>query len=67
MGSVVGNGQTILSNVDSIIDTGTTLIVGTPSDVKTFYDALGGTDASSTAGSGHYTCMSVVAPFQSSD
>ncbi|KAH0838858.1 acid protease [Lanmaoa asiatica] len=53
--SIEGNGQTILSNVDSIIDTGTTLIVGVPSEVKTFYDALGGTDASSTAGPGFYT------------
>ncbi|KAF8553161.1 acid protease [Imleria badia] len=55
MDGVVGNRQTILSNLDSIIDTGTTLIVGKPSDVKTFYDALGGTDASSTVGAGYYT------------
>ncbi|KAF8553164.1 acid protease [Imleria badia] len=50
-----GNEQSILSNIDSIIDTGSTLIVGNPSEVKTFYDALGGTDASSTAGPGHYS------------
>ena len=67
MDSVVGNTQTILSNVSSIIDTGTSLIVGTPSDVKTFYDALGGTDASSTAGPGLYTCMSAIALFRLPD
>lgn len=63
MDSVVGNGQTILSNIDSIIDTGTTLIIGNPSDVATFYSALGGTDASSTAGAGYYTCMFVFVSF----
>ncbi|KIK91446.1 hypothetical protein PAXRUDRAFT_830850 [Paxillus rubicundulus Ve08.2h10] len=55
MDSVMGNGQTILSNVNSIIDTGSTLIIGPPSDVASFYSALGGTDASSTAGQGYYT------------
>lgn len=60
-----GNGETILSNVNSIIDTGSSLIIGTPSEVATFYSALGGKDASSTAGQGYYTCMSVVASFPS--
>ncbi|KAF9221231.1 acid protease [Gyrodon lividus] len=61
MDSVDGNGQTVLSNIDSIIDTGTSLIVGTPSDVATFYQAIGGTDASNTVGEGYYTfpCDSV--------
>ncbi|KAF8841399.1 acid protease [Paxillus ammoniavirescens] len=55
MDSVEGNGQTVLSNVDSIIDTGTTLIVGLPSDVSTLYQAIGGIDASTTVGAGFYT------------
>ncbi|KAF9230240.1 aspartic peptidase domain-containing protein [Melanogaster broomeanus] len=55
MDSVKGNGQTLLSNIDSIIDTGSSLIIGVPSDVATFYQALGGTDASSTVGQGFYT------------
>ncbi|KIJ14865.1 hypothetical protein PAXINDRAFT_78490, partial [Paxillus involutus ATCC 200175] len=61
MDSVEGNGKTVLSNVDSIIDTGTTLVVGLPSDVSTLYQAIGGTDASSTVGQGYYTfpCDSV--------
>ncbi|KAF9221253.1 Asp-domain-containing protein [Gyrodon lividus] len=61
MDSVDGNGQTVLSDVDCIIDTGTTLIVGMPSDVATLYQAIGGTDASDTVGEGYYTfpCDSV--------
>ncbi|KAF9235756.1 aspartic peptidase domain-containing protein [Melanogaster broomeanus] len=55
MDSVKGNGQTLLSNIDSIIDTGSSLIIGVPSDVATLYQALGGTDASSTLGQGYYT------------
>ncbi|KIJ14861.1 Merops: A01.UPA [Paxillus involutus ATCC 200175] len=55
MDSVQSNGQTVLSNIDSIIDTGSTLIIGVPSDVAAFYSATGGTDASSTVGQGYYT------------
>lgn len=65
MDSVYGNGQTILSNIDSVIDTGTTLVIGDPSSVATFHDALGGTDANSTVGEGYYTCMLAVASFPS--
>ena len=66
MDSVRGNGQTILSNIDCIIDTGTTLVLGDPSEVASFYSVLGGTDASSTVGPGYYTCMSAVTSFPSS-
>ncbi|KIK91444.1 hypothetical protein PAXRUDRAFT_149483 [Paxillus rubicundulus Ve08.2h10] len=61
MDNVEGNGQTVLSNVDCIIDTGTTLVIGLPSDVATLYQAIGGTDASGTVGQGFYTfpCNSV--------
>ncbi|KAI9459522.1 acid protease [Boletus coccyginus] len=55
MDNVQGNGQTILSNVDVIIDTGTTLIVGTPSQVSTLYSALGANTAPSSFGDGFYT------------
>lgn len=55
MDAVEGNGQTILSNIGAIIDTGTSLVTGDPSQVADFYSALGGTDASSTAGPGYYT------------
>lgn len=58
MDNIQGNGQTILSNVDSIIDTGTTLIVGEPSQVSSLYSALGGTAAPSSVGDGYYTCTS---------
>ncbi|KIJ58919.1 hypothetical protein HYDPIDRAFT_118958 [Hydnomerulius pinastri MD-312] len=56
MDGVVVNGKTVLISIDSIIDTGTTIIVGQPFDVATLYKAIGGTDASSTAGDGFYTC-----------
>ena len=65
MDSVVCNGKTILSNIDCIIDTGTALVLGDPSQVATLYSALGGTDASSTVGPGYYTCMSAVTSFPS--
>ncbi|KAF9219412.1 acid protease [Gyrodon lividus] len=38
----VVNGEVMLTNVDSIIDTGTDLIHGLPEDVATFYEAVGG-------------------------
>ena len=65
MDAIVGNGDVILSNIDTIIDTGTSLITGDTSRVATFYSALGGSDASSTVGAGFYTCMSAVTSFPS--
>lgn len=56
MDGVESNSQTLLSNVDAIIDTGTTLIVGLPSDVSQLYSALGGTAAPNSVGQGYYTC-----------
>lgn len=55
LNGIEGNGQTILSNIDAIIDTGTSLVIGNPSQIAAFYTALGGTDASSTVGPGFYT------------
>jgi hypothetical protein len=53
--SIDGNGATMMSNIAAIIDTGSSLTVLAPSLAAEFYQALGGTDASSTAGSGYYT------------
>jgi len=53
MDGVEANGTMILTNVDAIIDTGTTFIVGTPSDVSKLYNALGGKPASFAQG--YYT------------
>ncbi|KAF8433778.1 acid protease [Boletus edulis BED1] len=54
MDNVKGNNKTILTNVAAIIDTGSTLIIGTPSEVSTLYNALGG-KAAPSAGQGYYT------------
>ncbi|KAF9219391.1 acid protease [Gyrodon lividus] len=43
MDNVVVDGAVVLTNVDSIIDTGTDLIQGRPEDVARFYEAVGGT------------------------
>ncbi|EIW85947.1 Asp-domain-containing protein [Coniophora puteana RWD-64-598 SS2] len=53
--SINGGGSEVLTNVDAIVDSGTTLIVGPPSDVEDFYSQIGGKDASSTVGDGYYT------------
>ncbi|KAF9224154.1 acid protease [Gyrodon lividus] len=55
MENVLGNGETVLSDVGCIIDTGSELIHGLPDDVAALYDVIGGTDASDTVGDGYYT------------
>lgn len=52
---IEANGQTILSNIEAVIDTGSPLITLSSTDAKTFYDVAGGKDASSTVGNGYYT------------
>ncbi|KAF9220437.1 acid protease [Gyrodon lividus] len=42
MDNVVVNGEVFLTNVNSIIDTGSELIHGLPGDVAAFYEAIGG-------------------------
>ena len=62
MQSVGVNGMTPVSNIQSIIDTGTTLIVGDAKTVGAFYAAIpGAKDATTTVGAGYYSfpCSSV--------
>lgn len=56
MDNVQVDGQTILGNAEAIIDTGTTLVYGDPSQVSTLYDTLGAKTAPSSVGDGFYTC-----------
>ncbi|KAF9225179.1 Asp-domain-containing protein [Gyrodon lividus] len=42
MDNIVSDGEVVLINVDSIIDTGSDLIHGLPEDVAIFYEAVGG-------------------------
>lgn len=53
------NSKTPIRNVPAIIDTGTTLIIGTPNDVAAFYKQIPG---SSQGSDGYYTfpCSSVI-------
>lgn len=54
--SVGAGGQQALSNVQAVIDTGTSLIVAPEADVVKFYQAIPGfKDASSTIGQGFFT------------
>lgn len=51
-----------VKNIQSIVDSGTTLIVGDTKNVKAFYAAIPGSkDASKTVGAGYYTvpCSSI--------
>ncbi|KAF9218924.1 acid protease [Gyrodon lividus] len=43
MDNVLANGQIVLTNIAAIIDTGSDLIHGNPSDVAALYEAIGGT------------------------
>ncbi|KAH7907902.1 aspartic peptidase domain-containing protein [Hygrophoropsis aurantiaca] len=52
---VSANGASVLTKLDSIIDTGTTLIIGDTENVGKFYHAIGGQNATTTAGPGFYT------------
>ncbi|TFY79205.1 hypothetical protein EWM64_g4806 [Hericium alpestre] len=54
--SVNANGRSAVTGLSSIIDTGTTLIVGDPTNVARFYEAVpGAMDASLLAGPGFFT------------
>ena len=56
MDSVGVNGGRVLGSTSAIIDTGTTIIIGNPSDVKQVYSSIrGAKDATSTVGAGFYT------------
>lgn len=56
MDAVSVNGKTPIHNVQSVIDTGTTLIIAYAPQVRQFYAAIPGSrDASATIGPGFYT------------
>ena len=56
IGSVKAGTTTLESTVDSIIDTGTTLIIGDSATVKKIYAAIpGSATATDTVGAGYYT------------
>src|ERR1700761_5329764 len=60
MDSVNVNGRSTVAKTQSIVDTGTTLIVGSASGVKAFWAAVpGSADASATFGSGFFSCKSI--------
>jgi len=56
MDSVGVDGKTVHGPLSAIIDTGTTLIIGTQSDVRKVYNNIpGAKDATSTVGPGFFT------------
>ena len=60
--SVAVNSKTPVQNVQSIIDTGSSIIIGDKKNVAAFYAAIPGSkDASRARGSGYYTvpCSSI--------
>ncbi|KAF8550135.1 acid protease [Imleria badia] len=58
MDNVQVNGHTILTNVDTIIDTGTALVIGHPDQVKKLYKNLGGTPVNNSPGVYAFACDS---------
>lgn len=57
MDSVNANGRAVAARLSTIIDTGTTLVIGDPTSVRAFYAQIpGSADASATVGSGFFTC-----------
>ncbi|KAF9219165.1 acid protease [Gyrodon lividus] len=59
MDNIMGNGQVVLTNVAGIVDTGTDLIHGKPSDVANLYQAIGGTYVSNSNGVYAFPCNAV--------
>ncbi|KAF9218929.1 acid protease [Gyrodon lividus] len=57
--SVVGNGQSVLTNVAAVIDTGSSFIQGLPSDVAALYAAVGGTPFPGRQGFYSFPCNAV--------
>lgn len=59
MDSINAAGRAAGSDLDSIIDTGTTLVIGDMDTVAALYAEIpGSADASDTAGPGFFTCES---------
>ncbi|KZV69225.1 acid protease [Peniophora sp. CONT] len=56
MGSINAKGRAAATNIDTIVDTGTTLVVGDTNTVRALYAEIpGSADASNTAGPGFFT------------
>jgi cathepsin D len=55
MGAVAVQGEDVLEGVDSIIDTGTTLVIGTESDVDRLYQNIPGAKQASDIQPGIWT------------
>ena len=56
MNSLSVNGKSVASNLQAVIDTGTTLIIGDSNNVRALYSQIPGSrDASNTIGPGFYT------------
>ncbi|KAH7906841.1 aspartic peptidase domain-containing protein [Hygrophoropsis aurantiaca] len=62
--AVSANGASISTGLTSILDTGAAIIIGGTADVDKFYQAVGGQNATATAGRGFYTypCDSAPSP-----
>ncbi|KAK7461034.1 hypothetical protein VKT23_008962 [Stygiomarasmius scandens] len=57
--SIKSGGSTIVSGFETIIDSGTTIMYGPPSQVKTFYSKIGGKLFDSTNGFYSFPCNNV--------
>lgn len=52
------DGKTLLTHVDAVIDTGTSIIIGEELQVSTMYKALGGIPVPGVGNQGFYSCKS---------
>lgn len=58
MENIKDNGKTLLKNLDAVIDTGTSIVIGEPFQVSNMYKALGGKPVPGDGNQGFYSCKS---------